>query len=113
MPAPIHTVNGTQYRFTHHAAERALDMALDPDELLSVLRKPRKFSDSKAHPGRSYWSRGRVTLGVEYDRRDPEVVAVVTVLWSSAANWDLDYELAPSAKGRDRRAHFRESKVTA
>ncbi|MFJ4107940.1 hypothetical protein [Oerskovia enterophila] len=110
---PTHTINGQRFRFSKHATDRALDMAVEPEELLSALRKPRKVVDSKAHPGTSYWTRGRVTLGVAYDLRLPDVITVVTVLWSSAANWDIDYELAPAVAGREARTNFREARSNA
>lgn len=113
MPTHVREINGQRFRFTKHATDRALDMAVGAEELLSALRKPRTVVDSKAHPGTSYWTRGRVTLGVAYDLRDPDVISIVTVLWSSAANWDIDYELAPAVKGREARTHFRQARSTA
>lgn len=96
----IFELNGQRFRFGEHAAKRAVDMALDAEEVLSVLRKPRTVNPHKHRDDASYWSRGRVSLVVAYDDLDPDVILVLTVLWSSRAGWDIDADTAPIRRKR-------------
>lgn len=96
----VFELNGQRFRFGEHAAGQALEMALDAEEILSVLRKPRTINAHKTRPDANYWTRGRVSLVVAYDHLDPDVFFIVTVLWSSRAGWDIDAETAPIRRKR-------------
>jgi hypothetical protein len=96
----VYTLNGQQFRVSEHAAQAALDMALDPEEVLSVLRNPRRVDPHRTRDDAAYWSRGRVSAVVAYDVLDPNVFFVVTFLWSSRAGWDIDADTAPMVRQR-------------
>lgn len=67
------------WNFTQHAIDRALDMAVDPDDIRRVLVNPevRQVTYHPDHPEESFvWSAGRIALVVQ-----PESKTVVTVLW--------------------------------
>lgn len=96
----VFELNGQRFRFGEHAAGQALEMALDAEEILSVMRKPRTVTPHKTRPDASYWSRGRISLVVTYDDLDPDVILVLTVLWSSRSGWDIDADTAPIRRQR-------------
>lgn len=67
------------WHFSTHSLERALDMALEPEELTDCLRSP----DTTYRSGPSYpeecmiYARGRIALAVSVEAR-----TVITVLWN-------------------------------
>lgn len=66
------------WKFTQHALDRALDMALDPAEIRRVIQTPDVTQPSgKGYPdGYQLWASGRIAVVVA-----PEDQAVVTFLW--------------------------------
>lgn len=73
------------FRLSQHAIERALDMALDPQEIRECLLRPRDTAPSASHPGHQNYRLGRITCGV-----DPTTNTVVTIVWSSREDWKAD-----------------------
>lgn len=73
---PVPTTGG--WHFTQHALDRALDMALDPPLIRSVLSNPEVQQPGGAGYPKRYaiWSAGRIALVVV-----PEERVVVTCLW--------------------------------
>lgn len=66
------------WHFTQHALARALDMAVDADDIKRVLTNPEvKQPSGKGYPdGYSIWASGRIALVVV-----PADQVVVTILW--------------------------------
>lgn len=82
--------NIDEWTFTHHALSRAVDMALDADELRAALAADvRPLPSPKQYPGRHMIHTDRIILCVDLERR-----IVHTVIWNT---WD----------GRRWRAHGR------
>lgn len=73
--------------FSHHATERALDMAVDPLELQAALFSPDCVEFSSKHQSWNFVS-GRVCCGVA--EGEGGVFVVVTVLWRSREGWRRD-----------------------
>lgn len=74
---------------TRHAVDRALDMALDPDEIRDAITRPRyEHYDHKTES--DMFTRGRVTACIRYRAG---VAHVTTFLWARASDWarDNDY----------------------
>lgn len=67
-----------EWRFTQHALDRALDMALDPHQISAVLDAPEVTQPSgPGYPDhQALWAAGKIALVVE-----PEERVVVTCLW--------------------------------
>lgn len=85
--------------FSKHAIQRALDMAVEPEEIQDAIHRPDRIGWSPKY-GNELWTAGRVTLAVA-EQGDDEVV--VTILWSSERAWRDDYEIAPMPEGRKSR----------
>ena len=66
------------WTLTKHAVQRALDMAVDAEELRDILCCPKRTWRSDKYEGCWNLSNGRITLAVDPDTRD-----VITVLWDS------------------------------
>ena len=85
------------FAMSHHALSRAVDMAVDADEILAAINRPRSayWSDRT----QSEWrTRGRITACVALS---PEgVLTVTTILWAKASGWVAD-DQHPNAPGRD------------
>lgn len=66
------------WHFTHHALERAVDMAIDPEVIYGILTSPACTTPGgPEHPaGCQIWATGKVAIVVRPDDR-----VVVTVLW--------------------------------
>jgi hypothetical protein len=73
---PVPSTGG--WHFTHHALARALDMALDPDDIRAVLSGPHVAQPGGPdYPdGYEIWATNRIALVVR-----PEEHVVVTCLW--------------------------------
>jgi hypothetical protein len=73
---------------SHHALERAVDMAVTADEIRACWDNPLDQHWSPKHNG---WviSRGRITLGV---RETDSLPVVTTVMWSTPAGYASDLE---------------------
>lgn len=71
------------WHFTEHALGRALDMALDTEEIRSVLASPQvKQPSGRDYPdGYEVWARGRIAVVIV-----PADHTIVTFLWRG-----LDY----------------------
>lgn len=80
-----------------HAIDRALDMAVDGQEIRDAFERPRdKYFSARTQ---SWWlTRGRVTLAVS--TAEPPVVT--TILPATAAAWAADQEFEP-LEGRESR----------
>lgn len=83
-------INPDEWTFTHHALSRAVDMALDADELRAALAADVRPIPSARYPGRHMIHTERIILCVHLERR-----IVYTVIWNT---WD----------GRTWRAHGRD-----
>lgn len=74
-------INPDEWTFTHHALSRAVDMALDADELRAALAaNVRPLPSPKQYPGRHMIHTERIILCVDLDQR-----IVYTVIWNT---WD-------------------------
>jgi hypothetical protein len=86
-----------EFEVSNHAMERALQMALDPDEIRLAVLRPR--SSYWSDRSQSEWrTRGRVTacVALNYDG----VLTVKTFLWAKASGWVADAEVGVY-EGRD------------
>lgn len=71
-----------------HALDRALDMAVDAEDIKDCIRQPARVWDAQKYPGCKFYAKGRIGLAV-----NPELKAVITVLWDQAwtkGRWDRD-----------------------
>jgi hypothetical protein len=77
---------------SRHALTRAVDMAVDADEIRDAFERPRnRFFSPRTQ---SWWlARGRIMLAVVEDDRPLPVVT--TVMWSRPSDWAADAEFAP------------------
>lgn len=66
------------WKFTNHALRRAVDMAIDPDELRSVLTVPKTTTHSRKYNGCWLLKNGHICIAVNPDER-----VVITVLWDT------------------------------
>lgn len=105
----VRDIGGRAVRFTRHATERTLDMALDPEEVRAAILAPEKVWPSPSYQGMTLRQAGRVTLST---REQDGVLVIVTVLWATQEAWQADYEL-PTIAGRDPRASMFTRKVKA
>lgn len=75
------------WRFTGHALDRALDMALSAGELRAVLDDPDLCytATDRGRGNSQVWRKGRIALVV-----DPTMRAVISVLWATTEVYDRD-----------------------
>lgn len=66
------------WRFTYHALRRAVDMALDAEEIRAVLASPTRTTYSRKYKNCWVLSNGHIALAV-----DPTDKVVITVLWDT------------------------------
>jgi hypothetical protein len=83
------------FRFSKHALSRALDMLLDPKEIVKCLERPVHVEPSRKVPGTDLYFRDRLAITVE---RDTGVV--VTILWRTDSHWRRDLSDKPAYNGR-------------
>lgn len=83
----MYQLNGAWFELSDHATERAIDMALLPEQVQGVLGDPRHTRPGLA--GRELWTRDKVTAVVE--ARDG-YWSVVTFMWATAHAWVVDQE---------------------
>lgn len=99
-------------RFTRHAVDRLLDMAVPPEQITACLAPEARTSPSKSHPGFTLRDAGDLALST---RTEDGVLVVVTALWTSPEAWEADYQ-NPMPKGRaprPRSGHYRRSLTAA
>ena len=75
------------FALTKHAIERALDMALDPDEVRRAVENPTRTEDGR--DGRELRTAGRITVVFNADTR-----VVITILWRYEATRKTDVRRA-------------------
>jgi len=78
-------LNGAWFEFTDHAMRRALDMALDAEDIRECLGNPRHVKAATA--GREMWVRGKVAAIV---KPDDGFWVVVTFMWATANGWAME-----------------------
>lgn len=66
------------WRFTYHALRRAVDMALDAEEIRAVLTAPRRTTYSRKYKTCWVLSNGHIAIAV-----NPDEKVVITVLWDT------------------------------
>lgn len=102
-------IEGQTVHFTRHATQRILDMALTPDEVRDAITSPTKVTHSKTYDCTNRTA-GRVTLATRRDEDD--VLHIVTALWATQQDWEIDYQL-PQPEGRTARTNpFRREATT-
>lgn len=74
-PVNISDLDG--WSFSIHAMERALDMALDGEEIKAALTRPDVVNPG-THPHQRFHLRGRISLLLDMDNK-----RIVTILWSA------------------------------
>jgi hypothetical protein len=84
------------YTLTRHALSRALDMALDGEEIRKAIFEPESTGWSLKYECETRTA-GRVTVSC---RRVEDTVLVVTILWATPEAWEADYKIAPLPGGR-------------
>jgi hypothetical protein len=86
-----------EFEVSNHAVERALQMALDPDDIRAAVMRPRSsfWSDRTDSEWRT---RGKITACVVVNADG--VLMVKTFLWAKASGWVADGEVG-SYEGRD------------
>lgn len=98
-------LNGAWFDFTPHAVRRALDMALDDEQIRECLGNPRYVRPGSA--GREMWTRDKLSAVME--ARDGFWM-VITFTWATANAWVIDRETVQSRSGqidRDRERSMR------
>lgn len=94
------------WEISKHAIQRALDMALTPDQIRDVLTRPKEKYLSPKYPNSEYFGRDEVTAAVS--RPAPDGTRIVfTFLWRHRTGWEDDY-VFPPAPGREARWERRE-----
>lgn len=83
-------------RFTRHAVDRLLDMAVTPEQITACLAPEAKTWPSKSHPGFTLHDAGDLTLST---RVEDDVLIVATALWTTREAWEADYQ-HPTPRGR-------------
>ena len=66
------------WKFAWHALRRAVDMAVEADELREVLTRPKRTCHSRKYKNCWVMSNGRIALAV-----NPHEKVVITVLWDT------------------------------
>lgn len=66
------------WTFTHHALSRAVDMALDPEELREAIERPTRPLPSMNYPGCHLIHTERIVLCVNLSE-----CVVITVIWNT------------------------------
>lgn len=89
-------IEGQVVHFTRHATQRILDMALTPEEVRDAIVSPTKMTRSETYDCTNRTA-GRVTLATYRDEAD--VLHIITALWATQQDWEIDYRL-PQAEGR-------------
>lgn len=100
---PARMIGGHKVRFSRHALDRILDMAVDEWEVQAALVSPRYVRPSPKDPELTCYQKGRIVLITATDEHD--VLTVVTVFWSTAKLWAADFATAdyiPAAGRTDR-----------
>ena len=87
-----HEINGRNVHITRHAAERFLDLALDPTDIRECISHPENIAASRTYPGCTNYRHGRITLCT---RLVDGVLTIITAVWSTKEAWDQDFALAP------------------
>lgn len=67
-----------EWTFSQHALERAVDMALDPEEIKGALEKPTRPMPSRKYPGRHLIFSERLVFAVNLQDR-----VVITIGWNT------------------------------
>ena len=83
------------FEMTRHALSRAVDMAVDGEEIRDAFEKPREKFWSERTKSWMY-TRGRITLCFVYDPHPK----ITTLLWARTSDWVADQQFA-SLPGRD------------
>lgn len=99
----LHEINGRTIHITRHAAQRFLDMALDPAEIRECISHPENVAPSRTYPGCTNYRHGRITLAT--NTTNDGVLNIITAVWSTKEAWDQDFAVAPYTD-RDHRDTF-------
>jgi hypothetical protein len=75
---PRQHIRPEDWTWTHHALQRAVEMALDAEELRRALEQRTRPLPSRRYPGCHLIYTARIVLAVNLDDR-----AVITVLWNT------------------------------
>ena len=94
----LHQIDGVWFDMTPHAKQRAVDMALEPEQIRDVLTRPRQRL--RAAEMKEKWTRGNLTAVIH--PRDG-YYTVVTFIWATMSAWRDDRE----------RLHSRDVEFTA
>lgn len=99
-PLPTREIGGRQVRFTHHAIDRILDMAVEDKEVIAALTRPKYVRPAPKDPTVTCMQKSRIVLFTATD--DKGVLVVITVMWSNASLWGQDFDVAeyPPESGR-------------
>lgn len=92
------------WRISHHAAGRILDMGLEPSGVEEAVRHPDRCWEPPSYPGRRNHLKGEFTVALSVTQG---VATVVTTLWATNEAWQADFDRASYAD-RERRADFRQ-----
>lgn len=84
---------------TKHAIDRALDMAIEGEEIREAFIHPERIYWLPRHEAWTY-QRGRIALGV---REEGKTHLVLTILWATDEAWVEDAVKAPLMEGRELR----------
>ena len=85
--------DGREVVVTRHAAQRALDMMIDPQEIKLAIINPEEVSESKKYKGDRNLRHGRIRLGTAIDSQTGQLI-VKTVVWAHIEGWQQDFEVA-------------------
>jgi len=82
----------SSYAMSKHALSRAVDMALDPEEIRQTIEHPRSQFWSDRTQSWQY-TRGRIT--VCFRQSQEGIWTVTTILWATPAAWVTDTAYDP------------------
>ena len=104
------------WSMTKHAAERAVEMGLTPDEIRAAVEDPERTWVSPTY-GKTNQTRGRITVALGDLEPGTLHRRVITILWATQEDWRAAYRRGtapgravrdlshlPAAHGRRRRA---------
>lgn len=100
---PVKMIGGRKVRFSHHALDRLLDMAVEEWEIQAALVSPKHVRPHIKNAELTCYQKGRIVLITATDEND--VMTVITVFWSNTKLWDADFAIADYTpeSGRKRR----------
>ncbi|WP_144721185.1 hypothetical protein [Cellulosimicrobium sp. TH-20] len=87
------------WSMTKHAAERAVEMGLTPEEIRAAVEEPERWWVSPTY-GKTNQTRGRITVALGELEEGTLNRKVITILWATQEAWRAAYRSGGTAAGR-------------